>query len=110
MEADRQAKLQPGEEKRIEFHWLFPMSENWTIRFKLKFVGILAYDPQCVYSRTPHNSAGAETGKIGNTSADWRRHRFVAGFARIRTIWRETGQRPNSCESGYHLAEVLRKS
>ncbi len=33
---------------------------------------------------------------------------MVAGFARIRTIWRETGQRPNSCESGYHLAKVLR--
>ena len=43
----------------------------------------------------------------GDTSVVWRRHRFVAGFARIRTIWRETGHSPNSCEFGYYLAEVV---
>ena len=73
----------------------------------------LQLGPQTVQFR--NRSCFARLGKpehgevniLRNSLADWRRHLFVAGFARIRTIRRESGQRPNSCESGYHLAEVL---
>ena len=34
----------------------------------------------------------------------------VAEFARIQSIRSQTAVTPNSCESGYHLAEVLQKT
>ena len=54
-----------------------------------------------VTNHAPRNSG------LLDCSAIRSRHRFVAGFARIRAISREIGQRPNSCESGYHLARIL---